>query len=248
MALDRLEITTCLRRGEIEVVTRYEPAAQEIYEAFVAIVRARHAETLFSEDGSSVDEQVAALLRGEPPTGGEERAARGETPTGGEQPALRGESPTGGEQSASRGAWTIATAESCTGGLLAARLTELPGSSRYVRGGIVAYSDAVKIAAAAVPAELIELHGAVSPEVAQALATGARARLGADVGVGITGIAGPDGGSEQKPVGLVCLSVVGPEGAALTRSVNLPGGRADVRDRTTTVAMHLVRRLLIASR
>ncbi|HEY3829017.1 MAG TPA: competence/damage-inducible protein A [Solirubrobacteraceae bacterium] len=238
VALDRLEITTCLRRGEIEVVTRYEPAAQEIYEAFVAIVRARHAETLFSEDGSSVDEQVAALLRGEPPTGGEEHAPRGE-PLTGEEESVR---------AAPRGAWTIATAESCTGGLLAARLTELPGASRYMRGGIVAYSDAVKIAAAAVPAELIELHGAVSPEVAQALAAGARARLDADVGVGITGIAGPGGGTEQKPVGLVCLSVVGPDGAALTRSVNLPGGRADVRDRTTTVAMHLVRRLLVASR
>jgi nicotinamide-nucleotide amidase len=208
--LGRLEITTCLRRGEIEVVTRYEPAAQEVYEAFVAVVRTRHADTLFSQDGSTVDEQVVALLRGD----------------------------------RSRRPLTIATAESCTGGLLAARLTELPGASEYVRGGIVAYSNAAKIAQAGVPAELIERHGAVSLEVAQALAEGARTHLEADVGVGVTGVAGPGGGSEQKPVGLVCLSVVGPNGGSLTRSLNLPGGRADVRDRATTVALHMVRGLL----
>jgi nicotinamide-nucleotide amidase len=208
--LGPLEITTCLRRGEIEVVTRYEAPREELYERFAAHVRARHAETLFSEDGGSVDEQVAALLRGD--------EAR---------PPL-----------------SIATAESCTGGLLAARLTELPGSSDYVRGGIVAYSNAAKVAQAGVAVELIERHGAVSAEVAQALAQGARARLGADVGVGVTGVAGPGGGSPEKPVGLVWLSVAGPRGAELTRSVNLPGGRADVRDRATTVALHMVRRLL----
>ena len=98
------------------------------------------------------------------------------------------------------------------------------------------------------PAELIERHGAVSTEVARALAGGARTRLGADVGVGITGVAGPGGGTPEKPVGLVCLSVAaageGSEVAELTRSVNLPGGRSDVRERATTVALHLVRRLL----
>jgi nicotinamide-nucleotide amidase len=206
-ALERLEITTCLKRGEIEVVTRYEPVAQDAYEAFVAVVRARHADTLFSEDGSTVDEQVAALLRG---------------------------------------AWTIATAESCTGGLLAARLTELAGASEYVRGAIVAYNNEVKISGAGVPAELIERHGAVSTEVAQALAEGARLHLGADVGVGVTGIAGPGGGSTEKPVGLVCLSVATPGGACITRSVTLPGSRADVRDRACTVALHMVRRSLLA--
>jgi nicotinamide-nucleotide amidase len=226
--LDRLEITTCLRRGEIEVVTRYEPDADAVYEAFATVVRERHTDTLFSEDGSSVDEQVAALLRGE--------AGAGLPSRDGAQEALPARP------------LTIATAESCTGGLLAARLTELPGSSAYVRGGIVAYSDAVKIAVASVPAELIERHGAVSPEVARALAEGACARLEADVGVGVTGIAGPDGGSRQKPVGLVCLSVAGPDGAELTRSVNLPGGRADVRDRSTTVALHMIRRLLLSER
>jgi nicotinamide-nucleotide amidase len=211
VGLELLEVTTCLKRGEVEVVTRYEPPAQGAYDALVAVVRARHADTLFSEDGATVDEQVAALLRGE----------------GGGEPH------------------TIATAESCTGGLLAARLTELPGASDYVRGGVVAYSNEVKVALAGVPAELLERHGAVSPEVAAALAEGARARLGVDVGVGVTGIAGPGGGTPEKPVGLVCLAVAGPGDARLTRSVNLPGGRADVRDRATTVALHLVCRALL---
>ena len=205
--LERIEVTTCLKRGEVEVVTRYEPGEQAVYDAFRELVRERHGETLFSEDGQTVDEQLAELLR-----------ARG---------------------------LTIATAESCTGGLLAARLTERPGASDYVRGAIVAYSNEVKIAQAGVPAELIERHGAVSQEVAEALAEGARLRLGAGVGVGITGIAGPGGGSEQKPVGLVWFSVSRTEGPLLTRSVTLPGGRADIRDRATTVAMHLVRRSLL---
>ncbi len=215
--LDRLEITTCLKRGEVEVVTRYEPPAQDAYDALVAVVRARHADTLFSEDGATVDEQVAALLLAD----------------------LR--SVDGG------GARTIATAESCTGGLLAARLTEQPGASAYVRGGVVAYSNEVKVALAGVPAELLERHGAVSPEVAAALAEGARTCLGADVGVGVTGVAGPGGGTPEKPVGLVCLAVAGPSGAFLTRTVTLPGGREDVRDRATTVALHLVRRVLVES-
>jgi nicotinamide-nucleotide amidase len=235
--LERLEITTCLRRGEIEVVTRYEPDAQEVYEAFVAVVRERHPDTLFSWDGSSVDELLAALLRGEPP-----RVHPGESGAPG------GERARGAGAVGAPGPLTIAVAESCTGGLLAARLTELPGSSEYVRGAVVAYSNEAKIAQVGVPAELIERHGAVSTEVAQALAEGARARLGADVGVGVTGVAGPGGGTPEKPVGLVCLSVAGPNGATLTRSVHLPGARADVRDRATTVALHMIRRLLLGER
>jgi nicotinamide-nucleotide amidase len=218
VALDAIEVTTCLKRGEVEVVTRYEPDQRQTYEALRALLRERHGETLFSEDGRTVDEQVADLLRGD-----------------GSRPVL-----------------TIATAESCTGGLMAARLTERPGSSDYVKGGIVAYSDEVKTSAADVPSALIERHGAVSQEVAEALADGARERLGADVGIGITGIAGPGGGSAEKPVGLVWLSVASPDPAdrdgetvRVTRSVNLPGGRADVRDRATTVALHLVRRALL---
>ncbi len=210
--LSALEVTTCLKRGEVEVVTRYQPAGEGAYRDFAEVVRERHAETLFSEDGRTVDQIVAGLLRD--------------------------------------AGLTIATAESCTGGLLAARLTELPGSSEYVLGAIVAYSNDVKTAAAGVPAELIERHGAVSQEVAEALARGATVRLGAGVGVGITGVAGPGGGTAEKPVGLVWLSVAlaGADGAdpvLLTRSVNLPGGRADIRDRATTVALHLVRRALL---
>ena len=149
----------------------------------------------------------------------------------------------------------MATAESCTGGLLAARLTELPGSSDYFRGAIVAYDNDVKVRAAGVDPALIEAHGAVSAEVAVALAEGACERLGADLGIGVTGIAGPGGGTEEKPVGLVWLSVaraataaaVGAAGEQLTRKVELPGGRVDVRDRATTVAMHLLRRVLDGS-
>jgi nicotinamide-nucleotide amidase len=204
--LDRLEITTCLRRGEVEVVTRYEPADAAVYEQLAAVVRSRHADTLFSDDGTTVDEQVLALLAG------------------------------AGE--------TIAVAESCTGGLLAARLTELPGSSAVMRGGLVVYSNEAKVALAEVDARLISVCGAVSKEVAVALADGSRSVLGAAVGVGVTGVAGPGGGSERKPVGLVWLSVSHRDGRRLTRRVHLPGGRADVRDRATTVAMHLVRRLL----
>jgi nicotinamide-nucleotide amidase len=217
--LDRLEVTTCLKRGEIEVVTRYQPDVEDVYEAFERVVKQRHRDTLFSDDGSTVDEQVAALLMGSHPPGSHQPVKSG---------ARR----------------TIATAESCTGGLLAARLTDLAGASDYVVGGIVAYSNEAKTSQAGVPAQLIERHGAVSGEVSLALADGARARLGADVGVGITGVAGPGGGSEEKPVGLVWLTVSVDGQEPLTRSVNLPGGRADVRERATTVAMHLIRRAL----
>ena len=138
---------------------------------------------------------------------------------------------------------TIATAESCTAGLLAGRLTDLAGSSAYVLGGLVVYSNQAKHDLAGVPTELIERVGAVSAEVAGALAAGARTRLGADIGVGITGIAGPGGGSAEKPVGLVHLSVAGP-GGVIDRRVNLPGSRTDVRQRTVMIALHMVRELL----
>jgi len=203
--LDELEVTTCLRRGEIEIATRYEPPAQEVYDRFVDVVRERHAATLFSEDGSTIDAQVAALLQGH----------------------------------------TVATAESCTAGLLAARLTERPGSSAYVLGGVVVYSNDAKVEQAGVDPALIKRFGAVSPEVAEALAVGAAARFGAEFGIGITGIAGPDGGTAEKPVGTVALSIARAGGAALTRSTQLPGGRADVRDRSVTVALHLLRRVLL---
>ena len=203
--LDRLEITTCLRRGESEIATVFPPDAAGDYDALVAGVRARHGDTLFSDDGSSIDEQVAGLLAGR----------------------------------------TIAVAESCTGGLMAGRLTDRAGSSAYVLGGVVVYSNAAKTAFADVPEELIARHGAVSPEVAVALADGAIARFGAELGIGITGVAGPGGGSAEKPVGTVCVSVAHAGGERVDRTLQLPGGRAMVRERSTTVAMHLLRRLLL---
>lgn len=146
-----------------------------------------------------------------------------------------------------RGRDTIATAESCTGGMLAARLTDLPGSSDYVKGAIVAYANEVKVESVGVSADLLERHGAVSAEVASALAQGARSALHASVGVGITGVAGPGGGTDEKPVGLVWIAVAGPGESGTVRSVRLPGGRPEVRERAVTVAMHLVRRALLAA-
>jgi nicotinamide-nucleotide amidase len=139
---------------------------------------------------------------------------------------------------------TLATAESCTGGLVAARLTSVPGSSDVVVGGIVAYSDDVKRTELDVPAELIERHGAVSVEVAAAMAQGARARLGADIAVAVTGIAGPGGGTPEKPVGLVYLHAEGPDGG-VGREFSFPGDRGSIRSRSVVGALHLVRRLLL---
>jgi nicotinamide-nucleotide amidase len=204
LRLDPLEITTCLRRGEIEIATRFEPPAQPEYDALLNFIRERHGKQLFSPDGSTIDEQIAGLL------------------------ATR----------------TIAVAESCTGGLLAARLTDRAGSSAYFLGGGVVYSNEAKVDIAGVDPALIERHGAVSAEVAVALARGIAARFGAEIGVGITGIAGPGGGTAEKPVGLVCISACDRDGQ-ITRSTQMPGGRGDVRDRSVTVSMHMLRRLLL---
>ncbi|VEG41477.1 competence/damage-inducible protein CinA-like protein [Mycolicibacterium flavescens] len=200
----RLEITTCLRRGELEVVTRYEPDAAETYSELMALLRDRHGDAVFSEDGSRIDDQVARLLTGR----------------------------------------RIATAESCTGGLLAARLTDLAGSSAYVAGAVVAYANDAKSGLLGVDPALIEKHGAVSEPVAEAMADGALNRFGADTAVAITGIAGPGGGTKEKPVGTVCFSLKLADGTAVTRSMRMPGDRADIRERSTTVAMHLLRRAL----
>jgi nicotinamide-nucleotide amidase len=205
LSLDRLEVTTCLRRGEIEVSTRYEPPAEPDYRALVEFIRERHRDTLFSENGATVDQQVAELLGGR----------------------------------------MVAVAESCTGGLMAARLTERSGSSAYFAGGIVAYSNEGKSSVVAVDPGLIERFGAVSEQVADALADGAAKQFEAEFGIGITGIAGPDGGTEDKPVGTVCFSVSSAAGRRITRTTRLPGNRADIRDRATTVALHLLRRLLL---
>jgi nicotinamide-nucleotide amidase len=207
--LDRLEITTCLRRGELEIATVFDPSALDTYDALEAAVVERFGERVFSRDGATIDEIVAGLLLG---------------------PPVR----------------TVAVAESCTGGLMAGRLTDRAGSSAYVQGGVVVYSNEAKVAHAGVPADLIARVGAVSPEVAAALASGAAERFSADIGIGITGIAGPGGGTPEKPVGMVCVCVAGPGGASLERTLQLPGDRATVRDRTTTAVMHLLRRALLA--
>jgi nicotinamide-nucleotide amidase len=204
LELDQLEITTCLRRGEIEISILYEPEAQPAYDALIGFIGERHHRRLFSVDGSTIDEQVAVLL-------------------------------------ADR---TVAVAESCTGGLMAARLTDRPGSSAYFCGGVVAYSNEAKISLVGVDRGAIARFGAVSEEVARQLARGAMGRFGADLGIGITGIAGPEGGSDDKPVGLVCFTVASREGGEITRSIRLPGGRADIRERATTVTLHLLKRLL----
>ena len=139
----------------------------------------------------------------------------------------------------------IATAESCTAGLLAARLTDRPGSSEYVMGGVVSYSNEAKVQLLGVDPALIEAHGAVSEPVAEAMAAGALQRFGADTAVAITGIAGPGGGTPEKPVGTVCFTVALADGGpTITRTLRLPGNRSDIRERSTTVAMHLLRRTL----
>jgi competence/damage-inducible protein CinA-like protein len=142
---------------------------------------------------------------------------------------------------------TLATAESCTGGMVAERLTSVPGSSRVFLGGVVAYANEVKARELGVADEVLERHGAVSAEAAAAMAAGARERLGADVAVAVTGIAGPDGGSDDKPVGLVYLHAEAPGGS---RSANFvfPGDRHGIRRRAAVTALHLVRRLLTQSR
>jgi nicotinamide-nucleotide amidase len=204
IGLDGLEVTTCLRRGELEVVVRSDPESDAASDALAGLIAERHADALFSVDGSSIEEQVARLLDGR----------------------------------------RIAVGESCTGGLLSTRLTDRAGASSYFAGGVVAYSNEAKIELLGVDPELIERHGAVSDEVAEALAAGAIERFHADLGIGLTGVAGPKGGTEDKPVGRVCFCVMEKDGDKIVRSLDLPGSRGDVRDRATTVALHLLRRLL----
>jgi nicotinamide-nucleotide amidase len=144
-----------------------------------------------------------------------------------------------GEALKARG-WRVATAESCTGGMLGWRLTSVPGSSAWVEGGVIVYSNALKTMLADVPADLIETHGAVSEAVARALARGVRARTGAEVGVAITGVAGPGGGSEAKPVGTVFVAIETPEFTAC-RHARFVGDRAIVRQQASTAALDMLR-------
>jgi nicotinamide-nucleotide amidase len=139
--------------------------------------------------------------------------------------------------------WWVAFAESCTGGLATSRLTDIPGSSEYVERAIVAYSNRAKIELLDVPEALIREHGAVSEPVAQAMAAGIRKRAGVDVGVGVTGIAGPGGGTEQKPVGTVCIAVDGAR--SVVRTFRFPGGREVVKSMSANWAIDMLRRSLI---
>ncbi len=202
--LDTVEITTCLRRGEIEIDVRYRAAAAAVADAVRTGLADRHGRHLFSLDGETVDSQLAQLLQGR----------------------------------------RLALAESCSAGLLAARVTNLPGASAYFAGGVVAYSNEAKANLLGVNPELIEAHGAVSPEVAEAMSRGALERFGADVAISITGIAGPDGGTEEKPVGYVCFDARLADGTAIARDPVIPGGREDIRERSALVSMHLLRTLL----
>ena len=142
--------------------------------------------------------------------------------------------------------FTLATAESCTGGLVGGRLTGVPGSSDVFLGGIVAYANAVKIAQLGVPEAVLAAHGSVSAETAAAMAEGARARIGADVAVAVTGVAGPGGGTPAKPVGLVHFNAAGPHGS-LALEWQLETDRETVRRRAASSALHLLRRLLSQS-
>jgi competence/damage-inducible protein CinA-like protein len=202
--LEAVEITTCLRRGEIEIDVRYRDEAAAIAESVRRGLVARHRRETFSLDGETIDAQVAALLQGH----------------------------------------RLGLAESCSGGLLAARITDLAGASEYMAGGVVAYSNEAKAGLLGVDPALIEAKGAVSPEVAEAMAIGALRRFGADVAVSVTGIAGPGGGSEEKPVGYVCFNARLANGASIARDPVIPGGRLDVRERSALVGMHLLRQLL----
>jgi nicotinamide-nucleotide amidase len=192
-----------------------------------------HVDLFADEEGRARAEELAAGLR---ERAGRHLFAEDERPV--EELVL--------EECRGRGL-TLTTAESSTGGLVAARLTSVPGSSDVFLGSVVAYANEAKLRELDVPAEVLERHGAVSAETAAAMAAGARARLGADVAVAVTGIAGPGGGSAEKPVGLVYLHAESPDGS-LARELNLPGDRAAVRGRATVAALHLVRTLLTRSR
>jgi len=202
--IDAVEITTCLRRGEIEIDVRYRDGEEAVAESVREGLAGRHPRHLFSLDGETIDSQVADLLKGR----------------------------------------RLGLAESCSGGLLAARITNLPGASEYMRGGIVAYTYEAKEELLGVDGRLLEEKGAVSPEVAEAMAIGALERFEADIAVSITGIAGPTGGTEEKPVGYVCFNARLADGTAIARDPVIPGGREDIRERSALVGMHLLRILL----
>ena len=199
-----LEVTTCLRKGELEIDVRYREPQRDLAETLRESLVERFPETTFSTDGTGIDEIVAGLLNGR----------------------------------------RLALAESCTAGLLASRIASRPGSSAYLAGGVVSYSNDSKQALLGVAGDLIAREGAVSPEVAEAMARGAVDRFGADTAVAITGIAGPGGGTEEKPVGFVCFHAIAKGRGEMDLARTIPGGRTDVRERSALVGMHLLRNIL----
>jgi nicotinamide-nucleotide amidase len=199
-----LSVTTCLRKGELEIDVRYRDPQREVAERLREALASRFSKTTFSTDGTGIDEIVAGLLEGR----------------------------------------RLAVAESCSAGLLAARIASRPGSSEYFSGGVVSYSNRSKEDLLGVPADLIEREGAVSPAVAEAMARGAIARFEADTSVAITGVAGPGGGTEEKPVGFVCFHAIAAGIGELDLARTIPGDRNDIRERSALVAMHMLRRLL----
>lgn len=204
--LGELEITTCLRKGEMEILISHPAGERQRRDALIDAFKSQYGEAIFSETGETVDQQVARLLAGR----------------------------------------RLALAESCTGGLLAHRLTAPAGASEFFSGSAVTYSNEAKASVLAVPEELLETHGAVSAEVARAMADGALAAFGADFAVAITGIAGPGGGSDEKPVGTVNFHSVSASGDRRELELVLPGRRSDVQERSATIALHMVRQLLVA--
>jgi nicotinamide-nucleotide amidase len=202
--LGELEVTTCLRGGELVTDVRHRENSAATAEQLRVGLERRLGRFTYTETGESIEEVVFRLL----------------------------------------GDRTIAVAESESGGLLAARLTLQPGSSKWFAGGVVSYSNESKTELLGVDPKLTEEHGAASPEVAEAMADGALARFDADVACSTTGVAGPDGGSEEKPVGYVCFCAKTADGQRLPRDIVLPGSRTDVRERSVVVALHLVRYLL----
>jgi nicotinamide-nucleotide amidase len=195
-----LEITTCLSRGELEMVTRYAESARTAYTELENLIDKIHGAQVFSTDGSTIDDIVANRLSGH----------------------------------------RIATAESCTGGMIAARLTDRAGSSAYVIGAVVSYANEAKTGLLDVPAEVIDRHGAVSEPVAALMAEGALKRLSVDIAVSTSGVAGPGGGTETKPVGTVCFGIAVTGRPTVTHTLRLPGDRASVRALSTTAAMHML--------
>jgi nicotinamide-nucleotide amidase len=202
--LDQLEVTTCLRGGELVTDVRHREGAEQAAEALRAGLSERLGRFTYTESGEAIEEVVFRLL----------------------------------------GDRMMAVAESESGGLLAGRLTLRPGSSKWFAGGVVSYSNESKTRLLGVDPDLIDEYGAVSPEVAEAMADGALDRFGADVACAVTGIAGPDGGTEEKPVGYVCFCAKTASAEKLARDPVLPGSRTDIRDRSVVVALHLVRYLL----